>query len=92
MMEANFRDQKLFSKLVNQKRNTNQGYTSMIKIEGVEHRGDAQVLSGFFNYHNGNSSPPPLSKSAENTTYFLLDETKKLETAATKLQPDAEYN
>ena len=70
MMEANFRDQKLFSKLVNQKRNTNQGYTSMIKIEGIEHRGDAQVLSGFFNYHNGNSSPPPLSKSAENTTYF----------------------
>ena len=70
MMEANFRDQKLFSKLVNQKKNTNQGYTSMIKIEGIEHSGDAQVLSGFFNYHNGNSSPPPLSKSAENTTYF----------------------
>ena len=28
MMEANFRDQKLFSKLVNQKRNKNQGYTA----------------------------------------------------------------
>ena len=55
MMEANFRDQKLFSKLVNQKRNKNQGYTAMIKIEDKEYRGDAQVLSGFFTYHNGNS-------------------------------------
>ena len=57
MMEANFRDSKLFSKLVNQKRKTSQGYTAMIKIDDTEYRGDAQVLSGFFEYHNGNSSP-----------------------------------
>ena len=70
MMEANFRDPKLFSKLVNQNRKTNQGYTAMIKINDEEFRGDAQVLAGFLTYHNGNSSPPPLCKSDENTTYF----------------------
>jgi hypothetical protein len=42
----------------------------MIKINDEEFRGDAQVLAGFFTYHNGNSSPPPLCKSDENTTYF----------------------
>jgi hypothetical protein len=61
---------KQFLKLVNQKRNTNKGYTAMIKIEDKEYRGDAQVLSGFFTYHNKNSSPPPLWKSDDNTTYF----------------------
>ena len=70
MMEANFRDPKLFSKLVNQKRNKNQGYTAMIKVNDTEYRGDAQVLAGFFTYHDGNSSPPPLSKSDVNTTYY----------------------
>ena len=70
MMEANFRDPKLLSKLVNQKKKSNQGYTGMIKMNGAEYRGDAQVLAGFFSYHDGNSSPPTLSKSDENFTYF----------------------
>ena len=70
MMAANFRDPKLFSKLVNRNRKSNQGYTAMIKIDGTEYRGDAQVLSGFFLYHNGNSSPPPVNKSDDNTMYF----------------------
>ena len=48
MMEANFRDPKLFSKLVNKKRNKNQGYTAMINVNDQEYRGDAQVLSVFF--------------------------------------------
>ena len=70
MMAANFRDPKLFSKMVNRNRKSNQGYTAMIKIDGKEYRGDAQVLSGFFLYHNGNSSPPPVHKSDDNTMYF----------------------
>ena len=51
LMEANFRDPKLFSKLVNKNRVQNQGYTAMINVHGEEYRGDAQVLSGFFSYH-----------------------------------------
>ena len=34
-----FRDPKLLSKLVNRKRINNQGYTSMIKVNGEEFRG-----------------------------------------------------
>ena len=48
LMKANFRDPKLFSKLVNRNRINSQGYTSMIKVNGVEFRGDSQVLAGFF--------------------------------------------
>ena len=70
MMEANFRDPKLFSKLVNKNRVNNQGYTAKITVNGEDYCGDAQVLSGFFSYHNGNSSPPPLEKSEDNTMYF----------------------
>ena len=70
MMEANFRDPKLFSKIVNRKRINKQGYTTLINVDGKEYRGDAQVLAGFFNYHNGNSSPPPLTKSEDNSNYF----------------------
>ena len=65
MMEANLRDPKLFSKLVSRNRKNNQGYTTMIQVDGKEHRGDAQVLSGFFNYHNGNYNPPQLTKLDE---------------------------
>ena len=68
LMKANFRDPKLFSKLVNRNRNNNQGYTSMIKVGDKEYRGDNQVLAGFFEYHNNNSNPPPLHKSEENYT------------------------
>jgi hypothetical protein len=50
MMEANFRDPKLFSRLVNRNRVNNQGYTAMIKFDGEEYRGDAQVLAGFFTH------------------------------------------
>ena len=70
MMAANFRDPKLFSKLVNKNRVNSQGYTAMIKVKGEEYRGDAQVLSGFFTYHNENSSAPPLQKSEDNNMYF----------------------
>jgi hypothetical protein len=70
MMEANFRDPKLFSKLVNRNRVKADGYTTLINVEGKEYRGDAQVLSGFFLYHNGNSVPPPVEKSEDNTNYF----------------------
>ena len=70
MMEANFRNPKVFSKLVNRNRNSNQGYTTMIKVGETEYRGDAQVLSGFFKYHDGNSNPPVLNKTENNTTYF----------------------
>ena len=57
MMEANFRDPKLFSKLVNKNRTKADGYTSLINVDGKVYKGDAQVLSGFFLYHNGNSEP-----------------------------------
>ena len=70
MMEANFRDPKLFSKLVNRNRVKADGYTTLINVEGKEYRGDAQVLSGFFLYHNGNSVPPPVENSEDNTNYF----------------------
>ena len=70
MMNANFKDPKLFSKLVNKKRSCNSGYTAMIKIEDSVYKGDAQVLSGFFKYHNDRSSPPEVFKSENNHTYF----------------------
>ena len=70
MMNANFKDPKLFSKLVNKKRKNNQGYTAKITFDNKDFHGDGQVLSGFFEYHNGNSTSPPLSKSEDNFTYF----------------------
>ena len=70
LMKANFRDPKLFSKLVNRNRVKTDGYTALINVEGKEYRGDAQVLSGFFLYHNGNSEPPPVEKCEDNTNYF----------------------
>ena len=70
LMTANFRDPKLFLKLVNKKRMNNQGYTSMIKVDEVEYRGDNQVLAGFFEYHNNNSNPPPVCKSDNSHTYY----------------------
>ena len=69
-MEANFRNPKVFSKLVNRNKNNNQGHTNMIKVNEKEYRRDAQVRSGFFTYHDGNSNPPNLSKSDDNTSYF----------------------
>ena len=42
----------------------------MLTVDGDEYHGDAQVLSGFFTYHNGNSSPPPIQKSEDETMYF----------------------
>ena len=71
MMNANFRDPKLFSKLVNKRRLNNQGYTTMLKIEETEFKGDAQVLAGFFEYHNGNATPAPVSSEKdEDMTYY----------------------
>ena len=46
-MDANFRDPKLFSKLVNKNRKNNQGCTAMLKVGDTEYRGDAQVLFVF---------------------------------------------
>ena len=69
-MEANYKDPKVFSKLVSRNKNNNQGHTNMIKVNEKDYRGDAQVLSGFFTYHDGNSNPPNLSKSDDNTSYF----------------------
>ena len=47
-MSANFRDPKLFSKLVNKKKVNNSGYTTMLKYDDIEYRGDAQGLARFF--------------------------------------------
>ena len=70
LMNANFRDPKLFSKLVNRKRKSAQGYTAKLTFDQKDYNGDGQVLSGFFEYHNGNSTPPTVSKSDDNFTYF----------------------
>ena len=70
MMNANFRDPKLFSHLVNKKKSNSSGHTTMIKFDETEFRGDAQVLSGFFRYHDEKSSPPEVYKSDENHTYY----------------------
>ena len=70
MMNANYRDPKLFSKLVKKKKNSNSGYTALLKYDELEYRGDAQVLAGFFNYHNSKSTPPEVFKSEENHSYY----------------------
>ena len=70
MMNANFRDPKLFSYLVNKKKNNMSGYTTMIKCDDIEFRGDAQVLAGFFKYHKDKSSPPEVFNSEENHNYY----------------------
>ena len=66
MMNANFKDPKLFSKLVNKKKVNSSGYTAMIKYEEEIFRGDEQVLSGFFKYHNLKSSPPEVYNCEDN--------------------------
>ena len=71
LMEANFRDPKHFSKLVNRKKSNNSGYTTMLKFDNNEFRGDAQVLSGFFKYHESKASPPEVFKSEENHSYYF---------------------
>ena len=49
----------------------NQGYTAKLKVENKEFKGDAQVLSGFFKYHNGNATPPQVSSEQEDDmTYY----------------------
>ena len=70
LIDTNFKDPKFFSKLVNSRRKNNQGYTAKIIVDNQEYKGDAQVLSGFFEYHKNNSNPPHLSKSEDNFTYF----------------------
>ena len=71
MMNANFRDPKLFSKLVKKNRVNNQGHTTMLSFDGKQFKGDAQVLAGFFEYHNGNTNPPPVSSECEDDmTYY----------------------
>ena len=70
MMKANFRDPKLFSQLVKKKKINNSGFTTMIQFDEDVFRGDAQVLAGFFKYHNEKSSPPEVFKSEDNHTYF----------------------
>ena len=70
MMQANFRDPKLFSNLVNKKKTNNSGYTTMLSIDEIEYRADAQVLSGFFKYHDEKSNPPAVFKSDDNHSYF----------------------
>ena len=75
MMQANFRDPKLFSSLVNKKKTNNSGYTTMLSIDEIEYRGDAQVLAGFFKYHDEKSNPPAVFKTESNHSYFysLID-------------------
>ena len=70
LMQANFRDPKLFSQLVGKKKNNTSGYTSMIKFDENEFRGDSQVLSGFFKYHAERSSPPEVFNSDDNHAYY----------------------
>ena len=57
-------------------------YTSMIKVDEAEFRGDAQVLSVFFKYHSGKSSRPEVFNSDENHQYRS---TKKVDTASAKV-------
>ena len=95
MMNPNFRDPKLFSYLVNKKKNSTSGYTSFIKFDEKEYRGDSQVLAGFFKYHNEKSSPPEVFNSDDNHQYFyatidvrcnrIHHKTKKMETSSVKL-------
>ena len=43
----------------------------MLSFDNKEYKGDAQVRSGVFEYHNGNSSPPPVSsESKDDMTYY----------------------
>ena len=70
MMNANFRDPKLFSILVNKKKVNSTGYTSTLNVDGNKYQGDAQVLSGFFKYHNEKSTPPEIFNSDDNHLYF----------------------
>ena len=53
------------------KQNSNYVEKSCKKYNGEEYRGDAQVLSGFFEYHYGNATPPPASfELDEDMTYY----------------------
>ena len=41
----------------------------MIKVDGVQYTGDAQVLAGFFQFHKSGSSPPELTQEPEDHLY-----------------------
>ena len=50
------------------------GFTTkdtQLNFDGKNFKGDAQVLSGFFEYHNGNTNPSPVSSECEDDmTYY----------------------
>ena len=70
LMNANFRDPKLLSQLVDKKRINKSGYTAVIQVDEQEFCGDAQVLAGFLKYHNEKSNPPEVFKSDDNHSYY----------------------
>ena len=43
----------------------------MLRVDDTDYQGDAQVLAGFFQYHNENAKPSPVSsESPDNMTYY----------------------
>ena len=43
----------------------------MLKVDKREYKGDAKDLSSFFEYHNGNATPPPVSSELDDDmTYY----------------------
>ena len=69
MMEAKFKDMKGFSRMVNKKRNTPRGDTGLLIIDEQQFSGDAQVLSGFFEYHKTAQTAPQLTNGESDHLY-----------------------
>ena len=69
MMEAKFKDMKGFSKMVNKKRNNPRGDTGLLIIGEQQFSGDAQVLSGFFEYHKAAQTAPILTNDESDHLY-----------------------
>ena len=65
MMQAKAKDMKVYSKLVNRKRNRVRGDTGLIIINDEKFQGDGQVLSGFFQYHQNSQTAPKVTLSEE---------------------------
>ena len=55
---------------IKQQKVNSTGYTSSLNVDGNKYQGDAQVLSGFFKYHDEKSTPPEIFNSDDNHLYF----------------------
>ena len=69
IMEAEYKDSKKLSKIIRWSRNDSRGETAMLKVQGQQYNGEAQILAGCFEYHKKGSKPPELTYDPDDLLY-----------------------